>query len=147
MAKKKTKKPHGTKSLYCRGKADRMWSRYIRLRDGKCVICGKIGEFTKNGERIKGLEAHHLVGKNTVKYRHVPDNGVALCHYHHKCDNHIVAHGSNDAVGRFMKELPHAAPDQYLWYMEHCDNKTHEEVNYQDNYDMLEKLIDEVNHE
>lgn len=49
--------------------ADREFSRFVRLRDGKCVRCGK----TVN------LQTSHYWGRGKESTRFEPDNADALC--------------------------------------------------------------------
>lgn len=56
------------------------WSRYVRTRDGKCLMCGT----------TDSLEAHHGVvpQKRGNSTRFLPDNGFALCWYEHRIVYH-----------------------------------------------------------
>ena len=57
-------------------KLDDLWSKRVRERDNKCILCGKyIGE-------VKSLQAHHwiLTRKQSAKYRWDIRNGVSLCY-------------------------------------------------------------------
>lgn len=60
-------------------KADKMFSRYIRLRDGKCVRCGRRGEKNKNGDPIKGLQCSHYFGRGKESTRFDELNCDSLC--------------------------------------------------------------------
>lgn len=60
-------------------KADKMFSRYIRLRDRRCVRCGRRGENDKKGDSIKGLQCSHFFGRGKESTRFDPDNCDALC--------------------------------------------------------------------
>lgn len=64
------KKPTNLKKLI--KKADSLWSKCVRTRDGKCVLCG-----SKNA-----LQAHHwIVTRNqSNKYKFDLRNGVTLCY-------------------------------------------------------------------
>ena len=64
------KKPTNLKKLI--KKADSLWSKCIRTRDGQCVLCG-----SKNA-----LQAHHwIVTRNqSNKYKFDLRNGVTLCY-------------------------------------------------------------------
>ena len=64
-------------------KADKMFSRYIRLRDKRCVRCGRPGEPNANGEEINGLECSHYFGRGRESTRFDPENCDSLdagCH-------------------------------------------------------------------
>lgn len=68
--------------------ADRIFSEYIRRRDGKCVRCGKLGTGDKG---IIGLQASHFFGRARENTRYDPDNVDALdmgCHMYWGSANH-----------------------------------------------------------
>lgn len=73
-------------------KADLIFSRYVRLRDGRCVFCGKPGEPTKKG-KIGGLQASHYFGRGRESVRFDPENVDAVCFADH------VRYGSEDREG------------------------------------------------
>lgn len=60
-------------------RADAEFSKYIRLRDGKCVRCGRLGGDTVDGELIKGLQASHYFGRGNEATRFDVENVDALC--------------------------------------------------------------------
>lgn len=64
-------------------KCNEAWSRAVRHRDGKCLICGE----TKN------LHAHHWIVSRarSRKYRFDIRNGVTLCYAHHLRGIHTEA--------------------------------------------------------
>lgn len=57
-------------------KADVTFSKFIRLRDGRCVRCGRRGD-GNNG--INGLQASHYFGRGKESTRFDPENVDALC--------------------------------------------------------------------
>ena len=57
-------------------KADKVFSEYIRLRDGKCVRCGRQGE-GKQG--IVGLQCSHYYGRSRESVRFDSENADSLC--------------------------------------------------------------------
>lgn len=57
-------------------KADQAFSEYIRMRDGRCVRCGRFGEGA-NG--IVGLQCSHYFGRRRENTRFDPRNADALC--------------------------------------------------------------------
>lgn len=60
-------------------KADRIFSLYIRSRQGKCARCGKKGQLNKEGLPVIGLENSHYFGRGKESTRFDPDNCDALC--------------------------------------------------------------------
>lgn len=60
-------------------KADETFSIYIRIRDKRCVRCGKPGQEDSNGRPILGLECSHYFGRARETTRFDPDNCDALC--------------------------------------------------------------------
>lgn len=64
------KKPTNLKKLI--KKADSLWSKCVRTRDGQCILCGS----------KSSLQAHHfIVTRNqSNKYKYDLRNGVTLCY-------------------------------------------------------------------
>ena len=140
---KKKQKPKGPYSLWRKKEADKMWSLAVRLRDGRCLICGKVGLPRKSdGLRVKGLDAHHLVGRSNLNYRFDLENGITLCKYHHNCDDHIAAHGANDVTARFMDWL--GSTEHILWFEDNRDYRHAAKPNYLDEYNRLKVIVDEL---
>lgn len=64
-------------------KADRVFSQYIRLRDGKCLRCSSRVEF--NDKRLPvSHQASHYFGRNRESTRFDPDNVDTLCYGCHQ---------------------------------------------------------------
>lgn len=53
---------------------DKHFSDAVRLRDGRCLVCGK----------TERLECAHIHGRRKKSVRWSMDNAVTLCHYHHR---------------------------------------------------------------
>lgn len=62
-------------------KADKMFSRYVRLRDKMCVRCGRKGE---GKEGINGLQCSHFFGRSKESVRFDPENVNCLCYGCHR---------------------------------------------------------------
>ena len=77
MAKKK-KKVHGPNTNHWKKKADTIFSVWVRLRDGKCLVCGRPPTPTSLGLPVKGLETHHIINRTRLAYRYSPDNSLAF---------------------------------------------------------------------
>ncbi|NTU69990.1 hypothetical protein HGB13_04200 [bacterium] len=60
-------------------KADAMFSKFIRLRDKRCVRCGRRGEPDKDGLPIIGLQNSHYFGRVKESTRFEPSNCDSLC--------------------------------------------------------------------
>ena len=61
-------------------KVDRLWSKYIHLRDGEaCRYCGR---------RDIRLEAAHIVGRRYHATRWLPETGLLLCNTCHEQFDH-----------------------------------------------------------
>lgn len=99
MAKKRRKRAS------FRAKADRIWSRIVRLA-GECAVCGA----------TKHLNAHHLIPRQLVKYRHVPENGICLCPRCHKFSFELSAHRGPLAFAVWFQKN---RPKQFKWWKEH----------------------------
>ncbi|MDR1943063.1 MAG: HNH endonuclease [Endomicrobium sp.] len=94
---------------------DKMWSKRVRERDGKCMLCGA---------KDKQLYAHHYIVNRarSVKYRWDLRNGVSLCYTCHMYKVHKTA--SFEYVGALadyaianeiltLAELKEIATDKY----------------------------------
>ena len=53
---------------------DKLFSRYIKLRDKYCQRCG----------RSNSLQTAHLIGRRNHAVRYDPDNACLLCFYDHQ---------------------------------------------------------------
>lgn len=73
--------------------ADKLWSEYIRARDG--VWCSKCG-------KRKANQAHHIFTRSILSLRHDPENGIALCSFCHTLDKHGAAHKNPEAFREFL---------------------------------------------
>jgi predicted restriction endonuclease len=94
---------------------DKLWSKMVRERDGKCVLCGA---------KDKQLYAHHFIVNRarSIKYRYDIRNGVALCYACHRFKVHKTA--AFEYVGAIadyaianeiltLEELKEIATDKY----------------------------------
>lgn len=59
--------------------ADAIFSKYVRLRDKRCVRCGSPGRPDKNGLPIIGLQCSHYFGRGKELTRFLPENADSLC--------------------------------------------------------------------
>ena len=70
-------------------KADKLFSQFIRNRDGKCVRCGK----------TETLHCHHVISRSCKATRWDEDNGISLCPGCHRNWGHANPLG----VSEFMR--------------------------------------------
>ena len=63
-------------------KLDEAWSKLVKLRDKKCMYCGKTDY----------LNAHHIYSRSKRSVRWDIDNGIALCVAHHVFSSTFSAH-------------------------------------------------------
>jgi hypothetical protein len=97
-----------------RNKADALWSKRVRERDGSCRRCGK-------GPPEVVLQAAHVVPRRYYAVRFDLRNGLALCLGCHKWQTEFPIQGRRflvDAVGpglfeelETLAEAPHDKPD------------------------------------
>ena len=75
-------------------KADTIWSKMVRERDGKCRNCGS----------TKSLNAHHIHGRGRKSTRLVLENGLSLCASCHVFSPDSV-HRSPDGSKKFCVRI------------------------------------------
>ena len=68
--------------------ADKAFSQWIRLRDGKCLRCQKPLEVNGKGLPVS-LQASHFQGRGKESTRFDPDNVCALCY---GCHQYFTSH-------------------------------------------------------
>lgn len=138
----------GPNSKYWKDKADSVWSDVVRMV-GKCQICEKPGDFRKDGLPVKGLHAHHMIGRGRLKYRYDPQNGICLCVSHHGShpnfrNRKMAAHGSEDVHDEFIKALKVCCPDVWDYYEAHKDDKRELDPTYEECYNVLKQKLEEL---
>jgi len=72
--------------------ADKWFSKYIRLRDSKCMRCESVVEFNANGDPISHQAAHYMTRRREMT-RYDPINVDTLCtgchmHFHSNPKEH-----------------------------------------------------------
>ena len=70
-------------------KYDKLWSKLVRERDGKCLYCGRKPPYV--------LNAHHFVRRGVKATRLMLENGVTLCFLHHTSSHEFSAHKTPEA--------------------------------------------------
>src|SRR5574340_441226 len=71
-------------------KLDVEFSKFIRERDKKCIVCGQ-----------EHIYCHHIFSRRNLSVRWHPDNAASLCVYHHR----FLAHGDPMKFRRFLLDL------------------------------------------
>ena len=120
------KKKDNPNSIYWKGKADEAWSAEIR-KVGRCEYCNSTGQ----------LNAHHIIARIRLKYRHDLSNGVCLCTRCHAFDPSISPHIDSFSGERFLEWLKTERPDQFQWFEEHKEDKGQPEKTYMECYEEL----------
>lgn len=106
-------------------RADELFSKYIRQRDGKCVKCGK----------QTSLQCAHIVGRRNFHLRYDPQNAITLCY---RC--HI--HWQHKEPLEFTRWLEVTDPTR-VSYLER-ERPTHEKVDYDETIRSLNSLLKKV---
>ena len=96
---------------------DEQWSTAIR-QVGKCEMCGRKGKKgTKQG--WINLDAHHIIGRTHLEYRHDLSNGICLCVHCHQWHEA----GPHQDQQKFFAWLAAERPGQYQWYLDNTFEK------------------------
>jgi hypothetical protein len=127
------KKKDNPGSLYWRKKADKAWSDAVKKdAGGICAVCAAVmKQETIDPDSIDplrsledelgfkvglcggNLEAHHILPRTKLDFRHDVNNGIALCGTHHRMSNHCSPHKGSFQFNLFLKlcrpDLFHAA--------------------------------------
>lgn len=108
-----------------RNKCDLLWGWCVReAAHDACALCN-----------MSGVQAHHLIRRDAMWYRHFPENGIALCFTHHTGNNVDSAHGA--PLG-FIELLQRSRPKVYDWWEAHRhDLHIGEKGDYEDIYNDL----------
>jgi hypothetical protein len=146
MVKKKPKKPkkksklqkkiENVSSRLWRNKADKVWKELIFIIcGGKCIVCGST-EF---------IQAHHLIPREVLLFRHHTKNGICLCPSHHKYSFLLSPHKN---PVRFLLWLKHNDPSRWEWLCRTFNpvdgielGDGHPEVDFKKVYELLQKEL------
>ena len=146
MAKKKAKRKKKTPNW--KKKADEQWSLLIRLKHGKCQMCNKAGVMTKKGLLVGGLNAHHVIGRSNLKYRHDLRNGQCLCirchHFSPTCSPHAGSVVGIIAYADWMKD---GVPEQWAWFDENKLERGRSELSFEEIYNILKEKVEQKDFE
>ena len=104
--KKLTKKKLLSMARTTKRKALSEWSKQVRARDQKCIVC----------DCVTNLNAHHVLPKENYKeLMYEVINGVTLCPSHHKFGKYS-AHKNAIWFSEFLRKF---RADQWSWAVEH----------------------------
>lgn len=128
--KKKRRKPNllNPNSMTWKKKADKAWAVKIR----------SIGYCEKCRATDKQLNAHHIIARTRLRFRHELKNGVCLCVRCHSFDPAISPHVDSFSGERFLTWLAIIKPHQFQWYEEHKHDMRQMEGTYQDKFEQLQ---------
>lgn len=145
--KRKTKKRAKVKKTNWKKKADAAWSLMIRLKYQHCQICGKSGWITKAGVCVGGLNAHHIIARGNILFRHDLMNGHCLCVGCHKFSRTCGPHGGCIiGVTAYVDWFKDNYPKQYAWFDEHKFEKGKPELTFEETYIYLTDCLNKKNY-
>ena len=107
-------------------KSDDLWSKVVKS-GGRCEICNSGGK----------LDAHHIITRTRLRYRHDLSNGICLCSRCHRFDPDISPHVDSFGAENFLAALKSMCPDKYKWYQDHKHDKRQKEETYKEAYARL----------
>ena len=113
-------------SKYWKGKADEAWAAEIK-RVGKCEKCNSVGS----------LNAHHIISRTRLRFRHDISNGVCLCVRCHVFDCYCSPHADSYGAENFLQWLKEERPGQWAWYEENKHDKRQPDWTYRERYEEL----------
>lgn len=144
MAKKRKKKTPRKKLI---DKLDAMWSLITR-RVGYCQLCGKPGYERADGERVAGLQAHHLIYRVNFIFRWDVNNGICLCpgchEYGTDFNGQVIA--AHIDPGVWLEKVMKVMPDSHYkeWYDENKYTKLYRTMPIEDMEDIFKELQDQL---
>ena len=130
---KKRRKPNlkAPNSATWKKKADNLWGELIR-QVGHCEVCGSTGQ----------LNAHHIISRTRLRFRHDLSNGVCLCVRCHQFDTSISPHQDSYGAENFLEWLKMEREGQWRWYEDNKCDKRKPEKTYKQSYEELKEIED-----
>ena len=114
-------------SKYWKDKADEAWAKQIR----------SVGACEVNPSHNGALNAHHIISRTRLRYRHDLSNGVCLCVRCHSFDATVSPHQDSYGAENFLAWLKAERPGQFQWYEENKHDKRQPERTYRECYETL----------
>ncbi len=108
---------------------DNVWKKIVKVM-GHCEMCGRSD---------LRLNAHHLIRRDSMFFRHNPENGICLCTNCHIFNTppKISAHGTPIAFNDWLKER---FPDRHEWLEKNRHKvKPNLKINYAEVYATLKE--------
>jgi hypothetical protein len=122
-------------------KLDELWSLIVR-KVGYCELCGKPGYERRDGLRIAGLDAHHIIYRRNYMFRWDVMNGICLCPGCHEFgtdfDGQVIAAHIDSEV--WMEKVRDKLPDYGEWYDENKYSKLVRTMTL----DEMERIFDDL---
>ena len=125
---KKRRKPNlkNENSRTWKKKADDLWA--AKIHDlGYCEICGRTGK----------MDAHHIISRTRLNFRHNLNNGISLCSRCHRFDADVSPHVDSFGAENFLEALKVKCPDKYRWYQDNKHDKRQRVETYKEAYSRL----------
>ena len=140
MSKKAKKKKR--KKINWKKKADDLWSLVVRAHYKQCEICPKRGVLTKSGLLVGGLNAHHVIGRGNIYFRHDLRNGQCLCVGCHRFSQTCGPHaGSIIGVIAYADWMKDNKPEQWAWFEENKFVRKTPKRTYEETYYYLKEIL------
>jgi len=132
-AARKRRKPNlkAPNSATWKKKADNLWGEIIR-QVGHCEVCGSTGQ----------LNAHHIISRTRLRFRHDLSYGVCLCVRCHSFNADISPHQDMYGAGNFQSWLSKQRSGQWRWFLRNCHDKRKPELTYKQSYEELKEIKD-----
>ena len=108
--KKKSGKPNFDKE------ALQLWSLIVRDRAGGCELCNVEADYDRFGRMVKGMDAHHIVGRNNYLHRYTLNNGICLCKSCHAFNREHSPHYDYNSVLGFKRKFESLDNLNHRWF-------------------------------
>lgn len=112
-------------SRYWKEKADELWAKKVRSY-GHCMHCGSTD---------KQLNAHHVLSRTRLRFRHNLFNGVCLCTTCHAFDATFSPHVDSFSGQGFIEWLK--TTEKWAWYEANKHDMRPMDDSYRDRYEAL----------
>lgn len=125
-----------TTVTYWKKQADKLFSDIERSRVGHCQICNREAGFRKaDGLQVVGLDLHHIIQRDWIRFRFVHDNSIVVCKSCHGSHPNFrnracSAHGSLTSSKVFYERVRELYPEKMEFFDLHSEElKTEKDEN------------------